>query len=584
MTSGVKSKYLSLLLSNSSTSTDSVRRKIFRNDETQEAREIISKVSDRNFFTREGEENTIPVIEAALRSVQSGAPVFSKSDILENKDLITAENILIDPDTKERLSSMLALDLILQTSKIDHPKVRLFPKDGDDTGCILKLSDLEKTNMIPSNSLIETDHMITSASLGKEGREILQKTFDFGFDPLSEILKCCSTAHTVIYSMLFSLLALLKRRIKTWGAQKLDKGEGNELTFYRALEICQELLGVLKESKKITSISESMKRLSNSSSSACSFCGVKSHTKTPIIESFKRNTREYDNKQVNAEISKRKQKYYSNTPPEMNTRSSTTSFINHENIKSKNEMLYSCSSFNPFGFCSSPLAQPSLPPSISSSNKGKCVASISPSSSSIFAALDGARNRYMMKSILDSTKEINEKEPNAIINENNKDVTVLVQDNTNNIQPTHSFSAPAEQLLSVADQMIEMTRIDLPMSPLRDSSNVAKQKYEEVINPPLERLTDPIPEEPQSLLTMEEGENETHDERKRQLLPQQQQLDVNTRLAPSAKTLNKITQNTQAYEAAGLLPSLQFIKERDSKNIKNMNIYAGNYKKKSIRF
>ena len=211
------------------------------------------------------------------------------------RGVTTAENLVADPRTNERLSTFPHLSLVVSATKNSRSAV---PATGRLADGILRM------RCVPGR--VRMDVRALTDALGVDLREVagMRDQLLFGFDPVTEILKGVSSHINVLHSFLRDvLLSLLK---------ELGENQQSGLAFIAASEC---VVGI---HKAIAAASE-MTRKANAAaaarpravSSRCRCCGGQGHGAGPLIYPFMRRVGLAASKEEN-----RKRKAGHQLPPE----------------------------------------------------------------------------------------------------------------------------------------------------------------------------------------------------------------------------------------------------------------------------
>lgn len=230
--------------------------------------DIMSEASHFDIFTWDNDVKKI-----AVRTIRSAMPLQKTDDVRTEDEFVTVENIIGDTHTGKRISIILALQLFIKSIEIDHPKVIEIQKkhyhnhcnsilDGtytendqtDQQNKLLLMHGLEKANAAHFQALIEKTSSDKGIKASTEWQNVMRTLMKFGFEPISEILKNCSAAHTLIYSVLASLLKTLRLKItERWSRDVLsNRFVGNEMALCAAIETCQKVAMLISDAKTIT--------------------------------------------------------------------------------------------------------------------------------------------------------------------------------------------------------------------------------------------------------------------------------------------------------------------------------------------
>lgn len=213
-------------------------------------------------------------------------------------DYLTIENVIADPTTGDRISALLAMNVILKSCKIKHPIV-------DESGTTL--SEVQNAMAIPTSDIVVSHNSITNVGHGAAD-SAMRSQMRFGFDVVTEILKNCCASHIVIHSILKSGLMTLYEKVKEWGPQQLE-APGQEMALCTILELMGKICEVVKEAK------ESTTRKTVKSNSSCGRCKAKGHGSSTIVTPFvNRVNARYDDCTSSAVRAIDSQNY--NPPPE----------------------------------------------------------------------------------------------------------------------------------------------------------------------------------------------------------------------------------------------------------------------------
>ena len=223
-----------------------------------------------------GDESTIfshdkNIINKAFKEITS---------VTGKYDYLTMENVIANPITGDRISSLLTMKIMLEFCEIKHPVV-------DESGTTL--SDVQNAMAIPTSDIVVSPDFVKEVGHGVAD-SAMRSQMRFGFDVVSEILKNCCASHTVIHSILKGALMTLYEKVKEWGPQQLEK-PGQEMTLCTTLELMGKICEIAKEAK------ESTTKKSVKTNSSCGRCKVKEHESSTIITPFvnRINTRYEDN-------------------------------------------------------------------------------------------------------------------------------------------------------------------------------------------------------------------------------------------------------------------------------------------------
>lgn len=249
-----------------------------------------------SLLTRQPTEGSAETAAVARRLFQTG--LYTNNEVVKKEqrtiaetininDLLTAENIIADPDTGVRITPFLTLKSILGACTINHPHV-------DNKGKLLK--GIQNAMAIPTKHILKE---LSYASKLNNGVALIsvQSQIKFGFDPITEVLKNCCASHVVMHSFLRSCLLTLYEKVKEWGPYQLEQG-GQEMALCNIINIMGRINAIMKEArqateKPYTSLKTSTNRddynttgkNKSPSSSSCSRCGRKC-CKSDIVSRF----------------------------------------------------------------------------------------------------------------------------------------------------------------------------------------------------------------------------------------------------------------------------------------------------------
>nr|BDT63144.1 MAG: wsv131-like protein [Sicyonia whispovirus] len=227
------------------------------------ARRVFSSLS--NMYTRDPSRQV-----ASLKNICA---------VTGKDDFITSENVISDPESGVRVSTLGALDVILQECEVRQPSV-------SDDGQMLR--DVETAFGLPTSEILLVPEAVRGAMDGAAGETVDCQT-KFGFDPAAEILKNCCAAHTVMHSVLRSSLLLLRDKVEVWGSGSLER-DGQEISLCSAVEVLGQVCSVLEEAKKATSSFGGGHGLpSAQTKSSCAGC-MKKTCRAGIVDPFCRVT------------------------------------------------------------------------------------------------------------------------------------------------------------------------------------------------------------------------------------------------------------------------------------------------------
>jgi len=247
--------------------------------------------------------------------------------------ILTSENILVYPSQNghpQRVSTFKHLSLLVSGSKSRYDTQRgpctalvtdlVDDRVGTKENTIMDLETGDypgrtRLNHKPISDIL-VSHLSTldpSAESDLSGRQLTSSIDDqllFGFDPISEVLKCASSHLTVLHSFLLDVLASLASHIIKWGPVGLE-GNGSELSFHAAAGCVTRIHQVLQSAthatakvnlstkvasdliiqpknikKKRSDDNNNNNNNDNKFGDICRCCGGRGHGKGPLIDPF----------------------------------------------------------------------------------------------------------------------------------------------------------------------------------------------------------------------------------------------------------------------------------------------------------
>ena len=212
------------------------------------------------------------------------------------RGITTAENVLVDPNNGQRVSTFPQLSVAATRSKREHAN-----HSGPITGVISQddSSLCMASGDFPGRSRLDLEDFI---GLAYDSEKCLGDQLLFGFDPISEILKCVSSHMTVLHSFLMDVLSALEQHIKQWGPTALEgSGRGTELTFHEAAACVTRIKKTILAAHEATTVNKQQR------GTRCCCCGESGHGKGPLVDPFLES--------VGASLPREKAKVSLHTPP-----------------------------------------------------------------------------------------------------------------------------------------------------------------------------------------------------------------------------------------------------------------------------
>ena len=256
-----------------------------------------------------------------LKSLSTGI----SSSVLDEGDYITSENIVSDPKTNNKVSSINHLNLYTSTTFKDI--IHYLNNQSSNTGYI---RNVHKTvTSAPADRVFSNVSLTdgkTVANVDPKLGNLASSSLKFGFEPLTEVMKNCCSCLVILHSFLRSILLVLSGRIDTWASSKLHSGtsKGQEIAFYNALSICAKVKTLIETARVATEMSigttgpTNEREGSGQGKTKGCVCGKKTCAANALVGTMARDVKTHDENIGNAFPVARERR--SRVPPEFVTR------------------------------------------------------------------------------------------------------------------------------------------------------------------------------------------------------------------------------------------------------------------------